>query len=60
MAPTAAERTLVLFNHDFDRIAHRPLEPAWPMVSAGFDLTLPKNRTVEACAGVVISNTKLK
>ena len=38
MAPTAAERTLVLFNHDFDRIAHRPLEPAWPMVSAGFDL----------------------
>lgn len=38
MAPIAAERTLVLFNHDFDRIAHQRLEPAWPMAHAGFDL----------------------
>lgn len=38
MASIAAERTLVLFNHDFDRMAHRPLEAAWPVVSAGFDL----------------------
>lgn len=31
-------RTLVLFNHDFDRLAHERLARAWPTVSAGFDL----------------------
>jgi hypothetical protein len=38
MAYTSHERTLVLFNHDFDRIAHDKLRGQWPMVSAGFDL----------------------
>lgn len=38
MAQPTDERTLVLFNHDFDQIAHRGLASRWPMVSAGFDL----------------------
>ena len=38
MAYPAHERTLVLFNHDFDQIAHRKLRGQWPMVSGGFDL----------------------
>jgi hypothetical protein len=38
MSPAAAERTLVLFNHDFDEIAHRELAARWPLVGGGFDL----------------------
>ena len=38
MAHSADERTLVLFNHDFDQIAHRGLYARWPHLSAGFDL----------------------
>jgi len=38
MAHPAEERTLVLFNHDFDQIAHRKLQARWPTLSAGFDL----------------------
>lgn len=38
MAHPADERTLVLFNHDFDQIAHRSLRAQWPQISAGFDL----------------------
>jgi hypothetical protein len=38
MAHPAGERTLVLFNHDFDQIAHRLLRAQWPQISAGFDL----------------------
>lgn len=36
--PPSSERTLALFNHDFDRCAHRKLESAWPIVQGGFDL----------------------
>lgn len=38
MSTSGAPPTLVLFNHDFDRLAHRELEHAWPMVQGGFDL----------------------
>lgn len=35
--PTAG-KTLVLFNQDFDRVAHERLAAAWPQVQGGFDL----------------------
>lgn len=38
MPPPLADRTLVLFNHDFDQLAHRKLLAAWPLLEAGFDL----------------------
>ena len=28
----------MLFNHDFDRVAHRSMSTRWPYVSGGFDL----------------------
>ena len=37
-------RSLVLFNHDFDRIAFDRLSQRWPHISAGFDLfSFPSN-----------------
>jgi hypothetical protein len=38
MAQPSPARTLVLFNHDFDRVAHRSMSTRWPYVSGGFDL----------------------
>ena len=38
MTMTTAGRTLALFNHGFDRVAHERLAAAWPMVRGGFDL----------------------
>lgn len=38
MTPAASGRTLALFNHGFDKVAHERLAAAWPTVSAGFDL----------------------
>ncbi len=38
MAYPVDERTLVLFNHGFDQIAHRSLRAQWPQINGGFDL----------------------
>ena len=38
MRHPSAGTTLVLFNHDFDRLAHQRLAAAWPQVHGGFDV----------------------
>ena len=38
MTISALGRTLALFNHGFDGLAHERLAQAWPLASAGFDL----------------------
>lgn len=44
MASTPHAHTLILFNHDWDQLAHAELAPRWPHISAGFDLfSFPSN-----------------
>lgn len=44
MTGSTPAKTLILFNHDWDQLAHQRLAGQWPHISAGFDLfTFPSN-----------------